>query len=77
VRALLTTKNMTTTLAHRVKKFCSKKIKDNIGYPTKEYRTYRGDCAPYPLKEKCIGKSFEKKFSILWINHTINACMND
>jgi transposase len=43
------------------KKVLFKKIKDNIGYPTKEYRTYRGDCAPCPLKEKCIGKSFEKK----------------
>ena len=38
-----------------------KKIKDNNGYPMKEYRTSRKDCVDCPLRSTCIGKSFEKK----------------
>ena len=38
-----------------------KMIKDNNGYPVKEYRTTRKDCLPCPLRSICIGKSFEKK----------------
>lgn len=44
-----------------------KKIKDNNGYPVKEYRTLRKDCVACPLRLTCIGKSFEKK-----IRHTID-----
>jgi transposase len=44
-----------------------KKIKDNNGYPVKEYRTVRKDCVACPLRSTCIGKSFEKK-----IRHTID-----
>lgn len=43
------------------KKLLFKKIKDNNGYPAKEYRTSRKDCGPCPLRTTCIGKSFEKK----------------
>jgi len=38
-----------------------KKIKDNHGYPMKEYRTSRKDCATCPLRSTCIGTSFEKR----------------
>lgn len=38
-----------------------KKIKDNNGYPMKEYRSSRTDCGPCPLRATCIGKSFEKR----------------
>lgn len=38
-----------------------KKIKDNNGYPIKEYRSSRKDCAGCPLRSTCIGKSFEKR----------------
>lgn len=38
-----------------------KKIKNNNGYPMKEYRTSRKDCGPCPLRSTCIGTSFEKK----------------
>ena len=43
------------------KKVQFKKIKDNNGYPMKEYRTSRKDCADCPLRSTCIGTSFEKK----------------
>jgi hypothetical protein len=43
------------------KKLAFKKIKDNNGYPMKEYRSSRVDCGPCPLRESCIGKSFEKR----------------
>ncbi len=43
------------------KKVEFKKIKDNNGYPMKEYRTSRKDCASCSLRSTCIGKSFEKK----------------
>jgi transposase len=43
------------------KKVEFKKIKDNNGYPMKEYRTSRKDCAACSLRSTCIGKSFEKK----------------
>lgn len=43
------------------KKVEFKKIKDNNGYPMKEYRTSRKDCGPCPLRSTCIGTSFEKK----------------
>lgn len=42
------------------KKLVFKKIKDNHGYPMKEYRSSRKDCASCPLRSSCIGKSFEK-----------------
>jgi transposase len=43
------------------KKLAFKKIKDNNGYAMKEYRSSRIDCGPCPLRESCIGKSFEKR----------------
>lgn len=44
------------------KKLEFKKIKDNNGYPMKEYRSSRKDCGPCPLRQTCIGKSaFEKR----------------
>jgi len=42
------------------KKLVFKKIKDNNGYPMREYRSSRKDCADCPLRSTCIGKSFEK-----------------
>jgi len=42
------------------KKLVFKKIKDNNGYPMREYRSSRKDCADCPLRSSCIGKSFEK-----------------
>lgn len=42
------------------KKLVFKKIKDNNGYPMREYRSSRKDCAHCPLRSTCIGKSFEK-----------------
>lgn len=42
------------------KKLVFKKIKDNNGYPMREYRSSRKDCANCPLRSTCIGKSFEK-----------------
>jgi len=42
------------------KKLVFKKVKDNNGYPMREYRTSRKDCANCPLRANCIGKSFEK-----------------
>lgn len=42
------------------KKLVFKKIKDNNGYPMREYRSSRKDCAACPLRSTCIGKSFEK-----------------
>ncbi len=42
------------------KKLIFKKIKDNNGYPMREYRSSRKDCAHCPLRATCIGKSFEK-----------------
>jgi IS5 family transposase len=42
------------------KKLVFKKIKSNNGYPMKEYRSSRKDCAHCPLRSTCIGKSFEK-----------------
>lgn len=44
----------------RNKKLVFKKIKDNNGYPMREYRSSRKDCADCPLRSTCIGKSFEK-----------------
>ena len=38
-----------------------KKVKDNNGYPAKEYRTSRKDCVDCPLRSTCICKSTEKK----------------
>lgn len=43
------------------KKLVFKKIKDNNGYPMREYRSSRIDCADCPLRSSCIGKSFEKR----------------
>ena len=43
------------------KKVEFKKIKDNHGYGMREYRSSRKDCGPCPLRQSCIGKSFEKK----------------
>jgi len=43
------------------KKLLFKKIKDNNGYPMKEYRSSRKDCADCALRSTCIGKSFEKR----------------
>lgn len=43
------------------KKLVFKKIKENNGYPMKEYRTSRKDCATCPLRSTCIGTSFEKR----------------
>lgn len=43
------------------KKLLFKRIKDNYGYPAKEYRTSRADCAHCQIRQQCIGKSFEKK----------------
>ncbi|MBX2943500.1 MAG: IS1182 family transposase [Cyclobacteriaceae bacterium] len=43
------------------KKIEFKKIKDNNGYPMKEYRSSSKDCKPCPLRTACIGKSLEKK----------------
>ena len=45
------------------KKVQFKKIKDNNGYPAKEYRTSRKDCAECPLRSSCIGKGAEKKIT--------------
>ena len=42
------------------KKLVFKKIKDNNGYPMREYRSSRKDCVDCPLRSSCIGKSFEK-----------------
>ena len=42
------------------KKVEFKKIKNNNGYPAKEYRTSRKDCGPCSLRSTCIGKSPEK-----------------
>ncbi len=42
------------------KKIVFKKIKDNNGYPMREYRSSRKDCVGCPLRSTCIGKSFEK-----------------
>lgn len=42
------------------KKLLFKKIKVNNGYPMREYRSSRKDCANCPLRSTCIGKSFEK-----------------
>jgi hypothetical protein len=42
------------------KKLVFKKIKDNNGYPMREYRSSRKDCVNCPLRSTCIGKSFEK-----------------
>lgn len=42
------------------KKLLFKKVEDNNGYPMREYRTSRKDCAGCPLRATCIGKSFEK-----------------
>lgn len=39
-----------------------KKIKNNNGFPVKEYRSSRKDCTPCPLKSSCLSKAvFEKK----------------
>jgi transposase len=44
------------------KKLEFKKVKDNNGYPMKEYRSSRKDCGPCPLRQTCIGKSaYEKR----------------
>jgi transposase len=43
------------------KKLVFKKIKDNNGYPMKEYRSSRKDCSGCALRSTCIGKSFEKR----------------
>ena len=43
------------------KKLGFKKIKDNNGYPFKEYRSSRKDCAGCALRSTCVGKSFEKR----------------
>jgi len=44
------------------KKLEFKKIKDNNGYPMKEYRSSRKDCGPCALRQTCIGKAaFEKR----------------
>ena len=44
------------------KKLEFKKIKDNNGYPMKEYRSSRKDCGPCVLRQTCIGKAaFEKR----------------
>lgn len=40
-----------------------KKIKENNGYPIREYRTSRKDCVDCPLRASCIGKSHEKKIT--------------
>jgi transposase len=42
------------------KKLEFKKVKDNNGYPIKEYRSSRKDCVHCSLRSTCIGKSFEK-----------------
>ena len=42
------------------KKLVFKKIKDNNGYPMREYRSSRKDCVNCSLRSTCIGKSFEK-----------------
>jgi transposase len=42
------------------KKLVFKKIKDNNGYPMREYRSSRKDCVDCSLRSSCIGKSFEK-----------------
>lgn len=47
-------------LCSQNKKLVFKKIKDNNGYPMREYRSSRKDCANCPLRSTCIGKSFEK-----------------
>ncbi len=47
-------------LCPKNKKLVFKKIKDNNGYPLREYRSSRKDCAGCPLRSTCIGKSFEK-----------------
>ena len=39
-----------------------KKMKNNNGFPVKEYRSSRKDCTPCPLKDTCLTKNtFEKK----------------
>jgi transposase len=39
-----------------------KKIKNNNGFPIKEYRSSRKDCTPCPLRSNCLTKTvFEKK----------------
>lgn len=43
------------------KRLTFKKIGENNGYPMKEYRTSRKDCAQCPLRSTCIGTSFEKR----------------
>lgn len=49
-------------LCPQSKKLEFKKIKDNHGYPMKEYRSSRKDCGPCPLRQSCIGKAaFEKR----------------
>lgn len=47
-------------LCSQNKKLVFKKIKDNNGYPMREYRSSRKDCANCTLRSTCIGKSFEK-----------------
>ncbi len=47
-------------LCSQNKKLVFKKIKDNHGYPMREYRSSRKDCANCPIRSSCIGKSFEK-----------------
>jgi transposase len=42
------------------KKLVFKKIKDNNGYPMREYRSSRKDCVNCRLRPTCVGKSFEK-----------------
>jgi transposase len=39
-----------------------KKLKNNNGFPVKEYRSSRKDCTPCPLRATCLSKAvFEKK----------------
>lgn len=45
------------------KKVEFKKIKENNGYPIREYRTSRKDCVECPLRSSCIGKSHEKRIT--------------
>lgn len=42
------------------KKLVFKKIKDNNGYPMREYRSSRKDCVDCPLRSSCICIQYQK-----------------
>jgi len=48
------------------KKAVFRKIKEEKGTQKKHYATRRADCRGCPLKQECIGKGTEKRFSVIY-----------